>query len=428
MSKKKNKKSSKAKASLAADINNPKKPTKKASKAATKVYKDEFLGKEVDLVESPYQVYNEAKKSNLPVLRGTSELQKEDPDTQIQEIINENIDESELQDFLSNVKKEKEDFEKEINKKIIDEKLKHPIYNHTKPPRQGLKGAIADVLESDVLWYSVTFSLILGLLFFFFNGLQPLILANYLTQSKLQAQSLESDYSSKVNGYFIAQNNLIQRFDTYNPTLLCNQQDLYSSFDTDFREVERVKNSYFPNPDLITNPSYNNFYLEEVDSQYLELTNTYKTSLQKYQDFSQDLVVIANYLEFRNTILSICKALAIQPRNLEEITTRCSQFALSLTELKSIGTPNFYPDVEEGIDSISASCLAPVDLNPSVFYLNVDSVMFYRPSFDAINAELIELNNTFESKYNTFKLEMDRIYEDKISLLGLWYIMKYDLS
>ncbi len=433
MSKKKNKKSVANKNAVKSDKTSHKNAKNKTEKTSKKVYKDDFLGKDIDLSQTPFEVYQDVRNSNLPVLREAYELKNhkdivDQEDSKIEDIISQEVDEAELEEFLNTVKKEKEEFEGVVNKTIIDEKLKHPIYSHAKPARTGLMGTIADVFESDILWYSVTFSLVLGLIFFFFNGLQPLLLANYLTQSKLQAQSLESDYSSKVSSYFTTQNNLVQRFDTYNPTLLCNQQELYINFEEDLNQAERTKNSYFPNNDLISNPSYNNFFLDEVDTEYLVVTDAYKSNLQKYQDNSQDLISTVNYLEFRNTILNICKALSEQPRNLQEITLKCSEFALSLSELESMGTPVFYPDIEESIESIQASCLAPNELNPSLFYLTVDAVMFYRPSFDAVNAELIELNNDFESKYNTFMLEMDRIYDDKISLFGLWYIMKYDLS
>jgi hypothetical protein len=425
MSKKKNKKSEAFKNTSKKADTSPKSNSVKATKASSKVYKDEFLGKDIDLPQTPFEVYQDVKESNLPVLRDSAELKK---DSQIEEIISQDLDESKLEEFLNSVKKEKADFEQVVNKKIVDEKLKHPIYNHSKPKRQGFLGGVADIFESDILWYSVTFSLVLGLVFFFFNGLQPLILANYLTQSKIQAQSLRSDYFTKFGSYFTTQNNLLQRFDTYNPTLLCSQQQLYTNLEEDINESERTVSAYFPTKDLVSNPSYNNFYLDEVDTEYLRLTDTYKSNLEKYQEESQNLAYTASYLGFRNSILNICQALAAQPRNNQEVAAKCSEFQLALTELKSVGTPSFYPDVQESIETINTSCLNPNELDASLFYLTVDAVMFYRPSFDAVNADLVNLNNDFETKYNVFRLSMDKIYEDKTSLVGMWFILKYDLS
>jgi hypothetical protein len=444
MVKKKSKKKAKKSVTQKAKLHDGVKKSS-AKKSSKKAYKDAFLGKEVPLSESAYEVYNnlQSNPDRMLAIRDASPVIpaiKSIDEQVLEKLVEKEVDtkakgkkqKTSPEDLIEKIKQEKEAFEDQVSgaaeqKKSVTEdftNLNHSIYY------QQPKGIFA-VLSNDLFWYGIALSLILGVFLFFFQGLQPLILANYVTESKLQAQSLSEDYNQSIDTYFRTQQEVLGGFQSFNPTLLCTAQTPYDSFTEDFEAADRGRLSFFPNSDLEILDTYNNFYLDDADVIYNTLYAQYNANLMRYQEEAADLMDIPTFLNHRNTWLATCGELLDAGNSLATAQVTCSDFVAQVNAFQETEEVFFIDQIKETLDSGVSNCSDLTEANFETkiqnWFLDYDALMFYGLDMIEGTNELLTLNEDFVELYNSTLDQFDQLLAERTTLMGLLYVMKYEL-
>jgi hypothetical protein len=422
------------------------KPSTKANKTK-KAYKDKFLGKEVELSSSAYDVYTDLKKDPGRMLAIRSEaavvpaIKKIDEDI-IQQLVNQEISKTEGDDttpeeIIKKIQEEKSEFDQKIagENKSSETKdtnkssenfsdLKHNIYY------QEPKGVMT-ILSNDLFWYGIALSLVFGVLLFFFQGLQPLILSNYISESKLQTQSLNEDYNASIETYFNAQQDMLTGFQTYSPSLLCTEQETYQNQTQDSTTADQARLSLFSNSDLEVLDTYNNFFLPEADEIYNQYYSSYTSNINTYQQKAEDLLDIPAFLVHRNDWIDTCAKLVEAGNNLSQSQLVCTEFISKVRAFEETEEVFFQEDIQVLLDSAIVNCS---DLNAENYltktqnwFLDFDSLMFYLIDFSEVNEELVNLNEEFAVLYGQTLISFDEIVDQRTTWSGYWYVMKYEV-
>lgn len=422
------------------------------------IYEDPFLGKSVELAPNAYEVYTEknAKPTNALVVRKDATTTYDTKNNKISEKEEQKIKlaETKIDDVLSslgsdgkkqvvdeifkNINKEKADFDNKIKQteaKANPETLFDKIYTKefVKQERTGFFGKILDVLNSDIVWTSVAVSLILGVLLFYFQGLQPALLDNYSTKAKNQSNDLVTRYSNQVSGFFTASNTVAASY-TYEQGILCSKMKTYENVSADLETVSNLQFSVFSDQKLKNLDNYSYFYSQEIKDAYTKLYNNYSNKLDSYIQPISDLKDYIRFLQFRNNMIKNCGEIEAAGQTLDKIRPVCAGMLVQFNQFKDGGLPSFWSGskIETAVNFIESSCNSLAAPNVSAFikdfFVQFDEIIFYKPDLVPTNEALVNSNQEFAgTNLNTFKKEVSDIVKNKSNLLNSFYILNIEL-
>jgi len=147
--------------------------------------------------------------------------------------------------------------------------------------RQSIQENRKKRINSDIIITGIAIGLLLGVVLFFFQGVQPMMLDKYTTQVNEQIDNVSKRYSDQVKGLERLQNSLATNA-MYDKYLSCVDNNLYNSMESDLRMVE-VNNAMI-SPDLNYKEleKYQNIvHLDEVDQIYNNFYNEYSTNINE---------------------------------------------------------------------------------------------------------------------------------------------------
>jgi len=422
-----------------------------------KSYKDDFLGKTVELAPDAYTVYKEKKEApNSLVIRDNNQPTI-DPET-VSEISNEEsnekiaVAEAKIDDVLSSLssdgkKQVVDDIFKSINaeKAEFDNKIKQnsnkenpetlfdKIYTKefVKPPKTGFFGAIADIFGSQLVWSSVAFALILGVILFYFQGLQPAILDNYAVKARNQSNDLATSYSSQVEKFFSTSASILSSY-TYQQGILCSQMTTIENVNVEIEKATSLQFSIFPNQKLKKLENYSYFYDNQIKSEYEKLYTSYSSKLDKYIEPSKDLRDYARFLQFRNNLIKSCGEVEVAAQNLDELRVACAGMLVQFSQFKDDGLPSFWSKVEKPVAAIETDCnsLSPATKSNFTknFFVQFDDVLFFRPEINDINEQLTSTNQELiNQQIPDFKKQVNKIVDDKSTITGVFYLLGFEI-
>lgn len=420
------------------------------------VYEDAFLGKTVELAPNAFKVYKDNQDHNEKNSLVIREKNKPvvDPKNPIKEDTVEKIVQAEakIEDVLSslsgdgkkqvaqeifkNINEEKAEFDakiKQSNPKANPETLFDKIYTKefVKPQRTGFFGSIADVFGSDIVWSSVAFALIAGVILFYFQGLQPAILDNYSTKVKNQGNDLVARYSDQITNYFTLSASVSSGF-TYEQGVLCSQMKTYENSASNLEDLSRIQFSTSPDQKLKVVENYSYFYNSEMKDAYNQLFLDYSNSLDKYLEPIQNLRDYVRFLVFRNNLIKTCGEIEAAGSNLDQIKTSCAGFIVQLSQFKEDGIPGFWDKVSKSVDEIESGCssLTAASKNQFLksFFVQFDEIIFFNPDFTELNTTLTDLNiELVNQKLPAFRTRINNIQNSKQDLLGSFYLLSFEL-
>lgn len=416
------------------------------------LYEDPFLGKKVELAQTANSVYNEKKQNveeNKLVVRPQSHpefyakpvLPGDDikTETNIDDVVSSlslNGKKKVVTEIFKNINEEKTDFDNKIKQNASEPKpttLFDKIYTKefVKSKRPGVFGYITDIFTSDIVWTSVAFALILGVILFYFQGLQPVVLSNYASKVNNQGNDLVTKYTAQVETYFTASNNVLQGY-TYEQGVLCSTMKTFDNTAESLDQISRLQFSIFADGKLKTVENYSYFYNQEIKDEYAKLYSQYSTNLDRYQQPIKNLRDYARFLQFRNNLLKACGEIEVADQNLDKIKASCAGLLVQFTQFKEDGLPQFWDKIEKSVTDIETSCATLTKANQNnfikSFFISFDDVIFYRPDSTDINEELTTINQDFVNQQRVnFKNRIDSIVENKSEIVNSFYFLGFEL-
>lgn len=421
-----------------------------------KPYQDDFLGKSVDLAPSVYEVFQEKNNSTdnqiilrptqVAVLKSKLDQKPETKKLELQEVIDSFTQESSgdkknIAKIFNEINEEKADFDAKLkttetifahkdDKSMIFDRIYTKEFKKTNKPKTFF-GNLVDILTSELVWNSVAISLVLGVILFYFQGLQPVILQNYIATSQKQVIKLSDRYSGQVSQYFVAQTKISEGY-TYSPSQLCSQMKLYETGSQDAEQVNRLQIGLFADQRLKNLPNYQSFYDQDIKDEYQRYFLKYQTKLDRFTQPTKDLRDHVRFLNYRNNWIKNCVNIEKDQNNLATINSACVELKTLNQQFLNDPQPSFWGEIQKPIDSILTRCgeVSQATINNFVkeFFVDFDLIMFYKPDFNQLNIELTELNQDFlATDTQRMRQYMRNLEKERAEFLDSWYLLSFEI-
>jgi hypothetical protein len=291
---------------------------------------------------------------------------------------------------------------------------------------------INEIFHSDIVWYSVALGCVLGVVLFFFQGLQPVLLRSYIFETKETMISLQDTYISQIDQVRALQSDYVDKFD-YSLGDLCEDQERYTSFAADAERQERLKVFLLPQqkPDL---DSY--ITLREVENAYNRLQNTYEDQIDQIQSLANGFAGMPAYLNYINGWIESCQILESASGLNSEVREVCSQTQDSYLAYQASTQPFFWNDVKELHETSLQLCDDLGDIPDSGFSVNFFSfklewlsnftrIRQYVPDLFTYLSPVDSLVADFLVIYEETDIELQEILRYRNTFGGMWYVARY---
>ncbi len=296
--------------------------------------------------------------------------------------------------------------------------------------RQSIQENRKKRINSDIIITGIAIGLLLGVVLFFFQGVQPMMLDKYTTQVNEQIDNVSKRYSDQVKGLERLQNSLATNA-MYDKYLSCVDNNLYNSMESDLRMVE-VNNAMI-SPDLNYKEleKYQNIiHLDEVDQIYNNFYNEYSTNINEIIKMQKDIELLPRYLEYRNSWIETCQNMKGEDGN--EIVEKCTNLVTKTEEYENGET---IAEWEEALkpfaDNIKRLCTKIPPKDNVVKYAawelawidNFNKIVSYQIDYDSNVEKMNILQEEMKSGSKKVKLDINKIYNLKTEFKNIWYIL-----
>ncbi len=304
------------------------------------------------------------------------------------------------------------------------------------------------VIGSDIVWLGIGVGLILGVILFYFQGLQPLILNNYLSANLAQIDKLQNKFVSQTNTFIQTAQDLQKNFINKSSSLDCTTQDIYK--DTEQDKINNLKPQLLPDQTLSKVEPYNNFYSTELTKMYQNLFSNYENSLSMYPPNLDTLQSTPRYYTYFNTWVKACKAFQGSQGKLSILQTACQEFITGVpnnTETKLQPTIQLATQACQNVISYKAPTTTSLINKPTIakpaistdpVYPNFakwqldwlgiyEQATAYTPLHLANLDSIYQNNQQFIDKAKQTKQNMQNYAQDRFSGLNTFYIMEFKI-
>jgi len=309
------------------------------------------------------------------------------------------------------------------------------LTHQTEPSLEHLKSSnklsFAQNLNKDFLLLGIAIGCVLGVIYFIFGGLQPVLLKGYIKNTMQNLAAINQTFVNQTNGLILFNTNLLNAT-TYNLLADCSPEQKYQTLTQDLEKLENLERALLPNQQLQEPPKFNGFKDREVYLRYQQYYQFYQQNLQNLKESvledSRDFLLFANH---RNHFIDGC-VLLIQANSLnQDIINFCTEIPQKNEEYKNNHQPSFWPSLEPLLKENNNLCNQLIE-NPKNFLKNKLSwlssfgkIVGFLPDIDK-NTDLI--NQAVEAmKTESIRINQDLhdIYNRKTSFLGMWYLLEF---
>lgn len=289
------------------------------------------------------------------------------------------------------------------------------------------------ILNIDIIWSGIAFGCLLGTVYFLFGGLQPLVLKNYISSSKSNIDSIGVSFVSQVNILSTAQTSIIQNT-SYNILSDCTAEQKYLKLEQDIAQIDLAERSLFPNQEFKSVPKFNQLSETEVREEYSNFYQYYSQSLNNLKNsVLEDIRYLPRYTAYRNNWIDSCIVVADVNSSKQQVIESCNQLALSTDEfLQNQGSNGIWSDVKKPIEANLSLCSQLESGQGGNF---IDWKLKWLSGYGEITSfipnsqkNIDKINNTVQdlkTESVRYKNKLNNIYDRKVSLVGMWYLLEF---
>jgi len=340
-------------------------------------------------------------------------------------------------------RKKKTVYDPFLNKKITVENepyealtssVDQKIENHHKHESNSLLRAFG----SDIVWFSVSISVLLASILFYFQVLQPRILNQISLQAQAQTLQVNNTFNSQINEIAKTQSSILNKnLNAF--TDICNPTQIYSDMENDEFQLEQLSKKLQPDSENQSLQPYNIFSSSEISSTFDQYFNTYQNELNELQIERTKLEEFLSYKNYKNNWINNCIELQKSldtSSTIEEICLDENQLPSQFDQLNEI-----YSQLESIEADQTKLCQ---DWNNTILFIpNEDGLFVNNNTFvfewtdlysriTQLDQEVItsfdteRLNqkiSSFENLANQTVEEIISIAESKKGLTNIWYLL-----
>lgn len=338
-----------------------------------------------------------------------------------------------LPELISNLQKESlkiKDIENVKTKNVVNSSLFDKIYTEEfiqENMSQGFFASSWQIITNQIVLRFITLGIILGVGLFYIQGLQPLLVRNYVVSTNNQIEKVNTRYNDQAKDFFSNQNTVLSKFN-YSPEVFCSQIDPYTSSTTDTENLNRLKVSLFPDKTLKTLDSNFQTNLPAIETEYSNFYSYYSKQVINYSDQIIKVQNVIDYWNYLNPWLATCTAVEKSPADLTVLQKQCSSLIESSN--KFVAQKPFFLDKIESFNDKGISLCNSLSIGTQKSFIrdfnaNFASLASFVPDFKTINLELNNQNTNFSDYKNKSKQNILDIENSKKSGLNQFYILNY---
>lgn len=308
--------------------------------------------------------------------------------------------------------------------------------NNTKNTSSNKKSSFFPSFNGEILLQGLATGCLLGVLLFYFQGLQPLILKNYSEGTSKKIVQLKERYNEQVNPILDIQKSFDNSFEDYSDKV-CSQQDIYQSKNADLDKIDRLKLSLVPDASYKSLAPSGVFYNSEIQNIYQSFFAKYVNSLQDWEKLTPSIAAVPNFLDFRNVWVKACQKIEASQGDLAILKEACTGLINAQASYESLKNSQFWDQISTGLKASLARCYEVTgSTSKSKTLVNygkwrLDWLTGYERIVEAkpVWAETnLELSKTSENLLKQATIAIDKInliVEDRKQFVNLWYIMEF---
>lgn len=315
---------------------------------------------------------------------------------------------------------------------------------HNQSPKKSFTNQILDVLTSNILLRSVAVTSILGVAFFYFGGLQPLIFSKYTDSVLEKVNSLEKNFIKQSETYTDSQSNILNKFTQYNPTENCAGSQFIEIKDGSFGDIDLLARQILPDQTLQKIPKYNDtFYYNSIEQQYTKLYQKYEDSLANYYTVYKELTSLPVFFSYRNNWINTCKEIQSSQGNLSIMQTSCKNLIAKNNTYDLSNQISIWSEIQKINQQNEAKCnevinykdtgLKVKNIFPTFgkwylqWFANFESITTLKINFEKNISLLKNTNKEFSSSVSKTKKDIEIIINSKDNIENKLYIIDYKI-
>lgn len=315
---------------------------------------------------------------------------------------------------------------------------------HNQSPKKSFTNQISDVLTSNILLRSVAVTSVIGVAFFYFGGLQPLIFSKYTDSVLEKVNNLEKNFIKQSEAYTVVQSDIIDKFTQYNPIENCADSQFTEIKNSSFGNMDLLAKQILPDQTLQNIPKYNDiFYDNSIEQKYANLYQKYEDSLANYYTVYKELTSVPVFLSYRNNWINTCKEIQSSQGNLSAIQTSCKNLIAKINTYDFSNQISIWSEIQKINQKNEAQCnevinykdtgLKVKNIFPTFgrWYLqwlaNFENITNLKINFEKNTSLLKNTNKEFSSSVSKTKKDIEMVINSKDNLENKLYIIDYKI-
>ena len=277
---------------------------------------------------------------------------------------------------------------------------------------------------SDFFWQSIAITMIVALLMFYFQGLQPALIRAYSQQARDGLVNINNSFNQQINIFNDMQNLVYSRFE-YDSSLLCKDVSTYNFFLDDSNKLKSQRNSLNPNPNLKKLARVGPFFSQDILNIYSNKYELYQKKSQQILDKSEKLDVFLGFLDYRNSWIKACQNMQenrFSPISREE---SCQDLSVATQVFAQQNTDGLSADLQQKVQNGLEICFTENGNFENDWFIKYDAIMEYSPNFDQLNKEVLLLSESLSLELEKAESEIIKVETNKTSILGMFYILDF---
>ncbi len=274
--------------------------------------------------------------------------------------------------------------------------------------------------------------MIFGVLIFYFQGLQPLILREYANNTHLQIKALTQEFKSQINTLAEMETLIASSF-SYDPLVSCLQTETYETAQSDADSLSRSRINLLPKTSLKDLDNIGIFYESGIRSEYQKTYAIYDTGITELQPYIDNIVTAPEYLSYRNKWIKTCQNVQSSTATRSVILTSCEELKAETEIFKS---SNAWQSLDESIkEELNKNTQICQDFENQFLLINTfrddwlktyDLIMNYQPNFNQMNILVNGQFSAFQIKAQESTLKINEIYNSKTGFTNIWYLLDWE--
>jgi hypothetical protein len=287
------------------------------------------------------------------------------------------------------------------------------------------------IINSDFVYIGIAFACLLGVLLFYFQGLQPLILKNYINTASQNLVEIRESFNSIIGSINNLQAEFFSEFTSIVPGQSCLEAPKYEKSVDQTERLSRISVGLLPDSRLSQIEANFKFYSSEADQIYSEFWNDYTTQLSNLNIEASGLKLMPPYLNYINSVLESCKSIEELSVYNQSVNQICDNLKTSFERYNAESEKPFFWDQVSNLNQNLLNNCQNTPRNSSTYFnwkinwlSDYEALRQFTPTFSALSEKLLGISEDFNQSFTSTIKKFDDLILFRSEFGNLWYLLK----